>query len=431
MNWDNIDIKSEKVQDIMGRPPKRLQKSGSSAVLVVLLLLLAGAFLFKYPNIVNGEVEIVSSNPPAPVMAYSQGTLASLVVADSQVVKVGELLGVIDNPAQFQDILHLKDLLINKTSISLSAIQGNSALWRLGDVQPHFSGFLKISQEEQDFKESRILEQKIELKKKKLPTYRDYLNNLRRQHDLKKKDLAIGRKQVHRDSMLFSKDMISELEWETTKLKVLEREGALEKADGEMAELKVAIATLEEEILNLQLEKQDRKRQLSNEVSEARSNLLAMIDQWEKKYLLRAPIEGTVTFTKIWSANQKIKEGETVFTIIPHQEHHLIGKVTLPVSGSGKVKTGQSVNLLLDNYPHMEFGMLKGEVGSVSLVPDERGYALEILLPDTLITSYDVQIPFRQSLKGQAQIITEDQRFIERLFSPLRYLVNERLETNL
>ncbi|MGM0498359.1 MAG: hypothetical protein ACQESJ_10605 [Bacteroidota bacterium] len=46
-------------------------------------------------------------------------------------------------------------------------------------------------------------------------------------------------------------------------------------------------------------------------------------------------------------------------TVIPTKEGEIIGKMTLPFHGAGKVEEGKTVNIRFANYPHMEYGMVK------------------------------------------------------------------------
>jgi HlyD family secretion protein len=99
----------------------------------------------------------------------------------------------------------------------------------------------------------------------------------------------------------------------------------------------------------------------------------------------------------------------------------------LPVARSGKVKKGQKVNIYLANYPDEEFGIVKGMVEDISLVPVNDHYTLEIALPDGLLTTYKKTLPFSQEMTANAEIITEDMRLIERFVLPLKKLWKERL----
>ncbi|SHM83062.1 hypothetical protein SAMN05443669_10953 [Flavobacterium xanthum] len=73
------------------------------------------------------------------------------------------------------------------------------------------------------------------------------------------------------------------------------------------------------------------------------------------------------------------------------------------------------------NFPDREFGILKGQVKNISLVPDQDGNLLiDVVLLDGLKSSYQKMIPFQQEMKGSADIITEDLRLIERLLYQFR-----------
>ncbi len=85
---------------------------------------------------------------------------------------------------------------------------------------------------------------------------------------------------------------------------------------------------------------------------------------------------------------------------------------------------GQQVNIRLENYPDTEFGTLGGVVNSISLVPDTEGfYLVNVSLDETLKTSYNKEIAFKQEMKGVAAIITEDLRLIERFFYQLTNII--------
>ena len=142
---------------------------------------------------------------------------------------------------------------------------------------------------------------------------------------------------------------------------------------------------------------------------------------------MKSPIDGTITFTKIWSVNQNVVTGDKVVTIIPEKTSKIIGKLTIPISGSGKVKTGQKVNIKLINYPYMEFGMIEGKIKSISLIPSDNTYMAEVEFPEGLKTNYNKQIKFSQEMQGSAEIITADIRLIERLFNPIKSLFKKHL----
>jgi len=130
-----------------------------------------------------------------------------------------------------------------------------------------------------------------------------------------------------------------------------------------------------------------------------------------------------VSFSKIWNAQQFVRANDVIFTVVPDEGvGHIVGKAILPTENSGKVKEGQTVNIRLDGFPFQEYGVINSTINNISLVPinidadNPSSYILEINFPDSLITTYDKVIPFRQEMQGTANIITEDRRVIERIF---------------
>lgn len=112
---------------------------------------------------------------------------------------------------------------------------------------------------------------------------------------------------------------------------------------------------------------------------------------------------------------------------VSEKQSQIIGRITLPVKGAGKVAIGQKVNIRFDNFPYMEFGYLKGKVKNISLMPSNENYIVEVELPQDMKTNYDIPLNFSQEMKGSAEIITEDLRLIQRFLNPLKSLLRHRV----
>src|SRR5690606_9862765 len=102
------------------------------------------------------------------------------------------------------------------------------------------------------------------------------------------------------------------------------------------------------------------------------NQLKKAITEWELAYVLRSSISGKVSFMQIWTENQTINVGDDTFVIIPETQSDFLGKIKAPALNSGKIKTGQEVNIRLANYPDREFGIIKGKIKSISLTPDRE-----------------------------------------------------------
>lgn len=147
-----------------------------------------------------------------------------------------------------------------------------------------------------------------------------------------------------------------------------------------------------------------------------------------------------ISFTNYWSENQNIAPLEEIFAIIPIEQDEIIGKSLLPVARSGKVKKGQKVNISFQNLPENEFGIVRGVVENISLIPveinnpktgyREASYIVDIRLPNGLKTSYGKILPFQPQMRAQADIITDNISLLERLFLPVKKMWKNGMDSS-
>jgi len=78
------------------------------------------------------------------------------------------------------------------------------------------------------------------------------------------------------------------------------------------------------------------------------------------------------------------------------------------------------------NFPDTEYGIVRGVVSNISVVPSGDSYTLEVDFPNGLMTTYGKELPFYQEMHATAEIITEDLRLLERLFMPLKKVFSEQ-----
>ena len=109
-------------------------------------------------------------------------------------------------------------------------------------------------------------------------------------------------------------------------------------------------------------------------------------------------------------------------TVGPEYPSAMIGRMKLPIKGSGKVKPGLDVKIRFSNYPPSEYGVVKAKIGRISLVPDDNHYFVDVSLTDGLKTTYGKTLEFHPEMQGEAEIITEDVRLLLRIMRPLEAL---------
>lgn len=432
MPIDQINIRTEEIDEILGKTPNKIIRWGVSVIFMVVMLLLIGSWFFKYPDFISSTIEITTLNPPADVMAKANGKIDSIYVKNNETVNSNQILAIIETPANYEHIKLLSRLLdsLNLILIKEDTIKPLVRLMTnpldLGELQTNSSVFLSAYNNLANYLHLAYYSKKVNAINKQINDYQIYYNYTSDQKRTMKVDLLLAEKDYKRYKKLYSSKTIPEAELEKSQSRYLSKKFSFESIRTSMANINIQISQLENTVLDLQLQDQQQHEKLIISLKGAYENLIAQMDIWEQRYILRAPINGKCIFTKYWSKNQNLSLGEKVMTIIPNKTEKIIGKLLLPVVGSGKVKPGQTVNIKLHNYPYMEFGMLEGLVQNISSIPNEDFYYVEVSFPNGMRTSYSIDIAFSQKMKGSAEIITDDIRLLDRILKPIKSVLTER-----
>ncbi|GAB2580140.1 hypothetical protein GCM10027190_32210 [Spirosoma areae] len=97
----------------------------------------------------------------------------------------------------------------------------------------------------------------------------------------------------------------------------------------------------------------------------------------------------------------------------------------VPQQNAGKVQIGQAVLVKFAGYPYQEFGAVRGRITAIADIPLKDGVFLaNVQLLSGLKTTYGKQLAYKTGMSATADIITEDNRLLEKLFYQLRKVTN-------
>ena len=425
---DNLNLRSEEVQEILGRPPRWIVRVGISVIFVVVAGLFVGSYFLKYPDILPAPITVTTENLPAGVMAMTTGKIDTIAVAEKQTVKEGELLAVIRNPAKLEDVMAVKRMLDELDTCAVET-HGRASL-QLGNLQSAYTAFDNALTDYRHFVETDYHNRKIAVIRKQIAAQKNLLQKTVNQLNISKEQLATAQKLFEIDSMLYSNAALSLVDYQSARNSLLQQLSSLESSKMSVDNQQMSILQSEQSIFDLEQQRIDEEQQLTSALTSAKEQLAAQIRQWEQTYLLVAPCDGKVTFTKYWQKNQNVNAGEVLVTVVPDGDTQVVGKILLPQQGAGKVKVGQTVNVKLDNFPYLEYGMVKVCIRNISMVPvqvDEntKAYMLEVEFPENLVTTYGKGLTFSQEMTGTAEIITEDLRLLDKFINPIRAVIKK------
>lgn len=428
---DNIELRSQEIQEALGKVPPWILRWGITLLAFILLIMLIGSAIFKYPDTIKSKIVLTTSTPVAEVIAKNPGKLQELYVTDNQKVKSGDYLAIIENSATTKDILKLKEYLSNKDSFNATHITAPAQL-QLGTLQNSYASFYRMLSEYVQFMDIDYYSKKIELKIEQLKLNNEYYKSMHRQKELLNKQRIIANDQYERDSSLFTKSIISLEELENSYKQLIQHTLSFENMQSTLESQKIKLEQIKETLFDMEYQYIDTKNTLETQLKTQVSQILTDINSWEIAYALKAPIDGKITFTGFWVENQNVTLGDIVFNVIPTNQGKLIGRALLPTERSGKVKVGQKINVRFANFPDNEYGIVRGCVDNISLVPSPKGelnyYTVEIGFPDGLITTYKKELPLLSGMEGQAEIITEDIPLIMRFIFPIKKILTEGLK---
>jgi HlyD family secretion protein len=384
---------------------------------------------------VDGEIIITTENPPVWLMAQTTGKIKELNCTDKSPVSKGQVLAVIENPAQTNDVKQIKEQLSLCSIVDLDSAfyipnelltkdyETTFAIRQLGTVQNAYSAFLRTVTDYENFLSFNTTEKEKEALKLQIKGHSRYSQTLQRQLQLKQEEMQLAKTAYERETQLFERGIISKSEMETAENTYLNIRQSYQQLQTGRASDQIESAQLEENLSKLDTQQAKEKNSLFSNLKAAQSELNTAIENWEQTYQLISPEDGTVTFNSFWTRNQFVSAGNKVLAIVPNNPGKIIGRIQTQVQGSGKIKPDQRVNIKVQGYPYMEYGALQGKVSNISLLSNEKAYSVEVELPQGLTTGTGKTLDFTGELTGEAEIITDDRSLLTRILSPLAYLL--------
>jgi HlyD family secretion protein len=371
-------------------------------------------------------VLITTNIPPTPIVVKTSGKLVKLLVKDNDNVDSMQILAIIENTANYKDILEVEKILSSNTILkNIEQIGYNKSL-QMGEIQNDYSQFLNSIEEIKlykgtNFKRFQIskLNENTNYQKALNNTYKNQLNNLLA-------ELAAAQSKLSNDATLLNKGIISNREYQESQSHVNALNNQIEGLSANISSGNMSLISIQQqqkEIINT-----DNSTQLSKELalSENINNMKSKIQLWKSNYLLCSPCKGYISLGNVRNENQFVEAGKVIFSVLKEKTNYS-AKMNLLTMNAGKVKIGQMVLVKLDNYPYQEYGTLEARITNISTVPVDSKYIVEAVLINNDTTSYHKKIDMQIDMQGQAEIITSKKRLISKFFDRLSYLWHNKL----
>lgn len=422
---DNIR-RSEGMQEMIGKTPSWIVRTGSVLMLVWLLILFGLGIWIRYPEVLEGTIVITTATPPAELVSKANGRINFLVANDQRVAK-DEVIAYVKNPAAFAEIIQLNGLVRKLQTRSLTpatiiAIADSIPnLANLGKVQNAFNAFVKdvdTYKVRLDLNKNHVL---VANNLEQVNTLRAKEALLIEKEGVLRQELALADENFKRDRSLYERDLISKTEYDQSQSTLLQARRNVQSNRQLIIENQQSLQHLRSNVSELTLSDAEQKISLTVEIRNSYNILVSELKAYKEEFFITSPIDGNVTFFDFWNNNQYVRIGERVAYVVA-PARNILGKLLVKNNKFGKVKIGQKVRIKLNSYPMSEYGMLMGKVQNISKVNRENLFSVDVALNRSLITTYRRKIPYSDEMKGIGEIVTEDLNLLQRILYSLRSL---------
>jgi HlyD family secretion protein len=425
------EIQSPEMQDVMSEIPGSFLKWGLFLFFSIIMSLLAVSYFINSPTRISAPVTFTCFNSPTPIVAKSTGKISELFIKNEEFVAGKQFVALIHNTARWSNIKQIDYFLDSLKPIfewqKIVAEITPPSLLSLGEVQISYSKFLSLFIQFKEYLSQSYIPFKLILLEKQIARQEEYILELKNLEQLSKEDLGYTKNKYKCDSNLYlkSNNSISINQLEKLKLVLLQKEVSFSSLKSSIKNNEISALKMKETRLDLMVQQAQEMQQYKLGLDEAFQLLQYSIDLWKENYLIQSPIDGRIAFTSYWNINQIIKAGEVLATVIPEDPGRIIVRASVPASGLGRVKVGQDVNIKLSGFPYMEFGVIKGRIKSLLMIPVDNVYIADIDLVNGMKSSYNIDIGFISEMTGTADIITENSRLIYRIIKPIKSVISK------
>jgi hypothetical protein len=419
---------SDDIEEILSRPPSWTLKWGLFSIFILLAMLCFCTCFISYSDTISGSFVLTSEKPPVNVQSNSAGRIDTLLVKDGDHVVNGQTVLIVSNPCKTKDVYLLNSLVdmivsnISDTSISANSF-GSFIFKRLqiGEMQPLYTELSSIISDHIAYNSVEDFAQKQSAVSGQIEILDNIVSKNYKQKDLLVNRLKIEDSKFKTDSLLFSKQVISKLEYESSRTNLIQNQYNKESNLASFLQTELQRSSLRKEKIELSISHKEKNAVYLSSILKKCNEIKDAIAFWEFRYVIKSPISGIVHLFNL-KANQNIKSGIDVFIVSPSETGSIVAEMKLPLFGSAKVKVGQKVVVRLLNYPADEYGEVLGSVKEISVLPKDSTFIVSINFPNGLKTNTKKELKYSPLMSGSAEIITEKRTLFDRILGNLHVI---------
>jgi HlyD family secretion protein len=420
-----LELRSEAIQELISNDPSWMVRWGITLFFAMLIMLLAIAWIVKYPDTVNAPLKITTIDAPKSIQSKIGGKLIKLFVQPNDSVHTNDALAYMESTASHEQVLLLsKDMDTISSMIQSGKVESISHYIKnnyeqLGEVQQAYQNFYNSYLQFKDYLSSGFYLAKKQMLYRDLRNLQQLQSSIQQQKNIYSQDYNLAQEAYKIKQGLAKDKVIAAIELKEEESKLLAKKMPLEQLNANAISNQSLQNDKQKELLELEKQIAEQK----NIFLQAASTLSSTIEEWKSKYVLLSPINGRVVFTTSLEEKQTLTPNQELFYIATNNTKYY-GEMYVPQENLGKIKTGQRVLIKFAAYPFQEYGSIKGEVASIADVPKDNTYMVRISMPSALVTNYNKKIIYKNGMTALGEIVVKEDRLINKLIFNIKKMLN-------
>jgi len=399
--------------------PGFLETKGVFVIITICVILILSTIFIRYPDKVVQKAFLSNQNSIKPIISNEEGVIANLLKKNYDTVKYGDEILRLQSYVNIKTIQSLQNIL--KTEIRSKILDNTLSLNDYHRLYPYLD-ILEGTELFQHYK--LLLNHLIDYETEKENA--NYLNKI----SLNERNILNSKQQlsIEDSKVVENQKGNNAIEDEYLYANKLITKDQYLSYQNQNTTNKIAITASKEKILNNKLsnlsidnkiaEINNAKNQIYTKLLFSLAEMNNSLTTWVKSHTIYAQQDGIIEFPPLLQQGDRIMKNQNLGYIIPNKSDFLL-RCYFQQNSLSKIQEKMPVEVRLDAYPYKKFGILEGSIVNISNVVSDSGALSSINIKQGLITNVGMRLQYRENLKAEIIVITEDRSILQRMVTTL------------
>ncbi len=394
------------------------------AILIILLVGLAWAWLGKVDEITRGQGRVIPSRQLQVIQSLDGGIVSAILVKEGDLVKIGMPLIKIDETRAISSLRENKGqyLALLARQSRLQALAEGAAFNPPAEIKTEAPQVYE--QEYALYTNSRDeLDSIVSIARDQMVQREKELDEVQFKKELAEKTYESANKELTANKPLLASGAVSEIDILKLEREVTRARGEIDQARAQISRIIVSITEAKRKITESEQTFRSKVRSELNDVTAKLNSItetsVALTDK-VKQSTLKSPVNGKVSRLFFNTLGGVIQPGKEVMEVVPTDEV-LVIETKVEIKDIAFLRPQQSAVVKLTAYDYTVYGTLDAVVESIAAnsIVDDKGNAYYLVRVRTLQNNLGKNLPIIPGMIAQVDILTGKKTILSYLLKPV------------